>query len=250
MNRLSRLRAPSDHPIYWKGLGRNLPFGTAVRNYLISIKVSRQNRVDRLHDLHDPHPFFSPSLDPPSFALPTVLLLPLVPCILSSLGSHVPVVASPCSRGPFRRDCNPLGCSQWASREMMTVIDTERVDFPVPLSHSIVLSPLEQEGHHFILSYCLLALSLISAEVFVVDSSVFVQLVFSRISHIRPHRRRQVWKGHSILSLILIHLVSCLSPPVFFPGPWASVLALVALWALDLGMSWYLVSMRGSGFCD
>lgn len=85
---------------------------------------------------------------------------------------------------------------------------------------------------------------------FVVDSSVFVQLVFSRISHIRPHRRRQVLKGHSIFVLNFDSPGEFAFPPVFFPGSWASVLALVALWALDLGMSWHLLSVRGSGFCD
>lgn len=83
---------------------------------------------------------------------------------------------------------------------------------PRLLSFSIVLVPLEREGRHFILSYCLIALNLISGEVFVVDSPVFVQLVFSRILHIRPHGRRQLLKGLSTLSLILIHLVSSLPP--------------------------------------
>lgn len=45
-----------DHPIYWKGLGRKLPFrllfgtGSAVLNY--QDQVSRQNRVNLLDYLH------------------------------------------------------------------------------------------------------------------------------------------------------------------------------------------------------
>jgi hypothetical protein len=89
-----------------------------------------------------------------------------------------------------------------------------------------------------VISSHLIALELISAEVFVIDSSPFVQLVSSRILHIRPHGRRQSVQGaFNFLSF------DSESPGEFHPTPppvfhhWALGILfwLLALWVLDLG---------------